>query len=47
MNAQIHEIGVFLGGNNYIGDLGKMTYVNPNQLAYGVLYKWNLSLIHI
>jgi Domain of unknown function (DUF6089) len=44
--AQIHEIGVFLGGNNYIGDIGKTTYVNPNQLAYGVMYKWNRSTRH-
>jgi len=46
MNAQIHEIGAFLGGTNYIGDIGKTTYVNPNELAYGVLYKWNRSTRH-
>jgi hypothetical protein len=45
-NAQIHEIGVFLGGSNYIGDIGKTNYINPNELAYGVLYKWNKSPRH-
>lgn len=44
--AQIHEIGVFLGGSNYIGDIGPTTYVNPNELAYGLLYKWNKSPRH-
>ncbi|MGS2737990.1 type IX secretion system protein PorG [Sinomicrobium sp. M5D2P17] len=41
--AQIHEIGVFLGGSNFIGDVGKTNYINPNKLAVGGLYKWNKS----
>lgn len=45
-NAQIHEIGVFLGGSNYIGDIGSTTYVAPNEAAVGVLYKWNKSPRH-
>ncbi|RZJ71357.1 DUF6089 family protein [Flavobacterium sp.] len=44
--AQIHEIGVFLGGSNFIGDVGKTNYINPNEFAYGVLYKWNRSPRH-
>ncbi|MGC4041314.1 MAG: DUF6089 family protein [Flavobacterium sp.] len=44
--AQIHEIGVFLGGSNFIGDVGKTNYVDPNHLAFGVLYKWNKSPRH-
>jgi len=44
--AQINEIGVFLGGSNYIGDVGKTNYVNPNELAYGLIYKWNKSPRH-
>lgn len=43
MTAQIHEIGVFVGGSNYIGDIGATNYINPNQLAYGFIYKWNKS----
>ena len=45
-NAQIHEIGVFLGGNNYIGDIGPTTYIAPNKGAFGLLYKWNKSPRH-
>ncbi len=44
--AQIHEIGVFLGGTNYIGDIGPTTYVNPSEVSYGLLYKWNKSPRH-
>lgn len=44
--AQIHEIGVFLGGTNYIGDIGPTTYISPDKLGYGFLYKWNRSTRH-
>lgn len=46
MNAQIHEVGVFLGGSNFIGDVGKTNYVSPNEVAFGLLYKWNKSPRH-
>ncbi len=45
-SAQINEIGVFLGGSNFIGDVGSTTYVAPNQPAFGILYKWNRSPRH-
>jgi len=41
--AQFHEIGFFLGGSNYIGDIGTDRYVDPNEFAYGLLYKWNVT----
>ena len=44
--AQIHEIGAFLGGSNYIGDVGKTNFVDPNKIAIGILYKWNKSPRH-
>jgi hypothetical protein len=44
--AQIHEFGVFIGGSNFIGDVGPTTYVAPNKLALGLLYKWNKSPRH-
>jgi hypothetical protein len=44
--AQIHEIGVFVGGSNYIGDVGSTTYIAPNEPALGLLYKWNKSPRH-
>jgi hypothetical protein len=46
LNAQIHEVGVFFGGSNYIGEVGKTNYINPNELAYGIIYKWNKSPRH-
>jgi len=46
MNAQIHEVGIFVGGSNYIGDVGSTTYISPNEPALGLLYKWNKSPRH-
>jgi hypothetical protein len=45
-NAQIHEVGVFVGGSNYIGDIGLTTFISPNEPAIGILYKWNKSPRH-
>lgn len=45
-NAQIHEIGVFLGGANYIGEIGPTTYIAPKEPAFGLIYKWNRSPRH-
>jgi len=44
--AQINEIGVFIGGSNFIGDVGATDYIAPNQFAIGGLYKWNRSKRH-
>lgn len=46
VHAQIHEFGVFVGGSNYIGDVGQTNYIAPNNLATGLLYKWNKSPRH-
>jgi hypothetical protein len=46
LNAQIHEFGVFIGGSNYIGDVGSTAYISPNEPALGILYKWNKSPRH-
>lgn len=32
--AQRHEIGVFGGGANVIGDIGKSSYINPMPVSY-------------
>jgi hypothetical protein len=45
-NAQLHEIGAYIGYSNFIGDVGSTTYINPNHLAYGAIYKWNRSPRH-
>jgi len=44
--SQIYEIGGFLGGSNYIGDIGKTDYIAPNEMAYGFLFRWNRSARH-
>lgn len=41
--AQIHEAGIFLGGSNYVGDIGSTNYIRPNNIAGGVIYKYNLN----
>lgn len=46
LKAQINEFGVFLGGSNYIGDVGPTTYLAPKDLAIGFVYKWNRSTRH-
>lgn len=45
-HSQINELGLFLGGSNFIGDVGATNYISPNQLAIGGLYKWNRSKRH-
>ncbi len=44
--AQINELGVFVGGANYIGDVGPTDYIAPDDLALGIIYKWNRSPRH-
>ncbi|MFM9825686.1 DUF6089 family protein [Flavobacterium sp.] len=46
VNAQIHELGVFGGGSNFVGDVGLTDYLYPNKPAFGILYKWNKSPRH-
>jgi len=44
--SQINELGLFIGGSNFIGDVGATNYISPNQLAFGGVYKWNRSPRH-
>ncbi|PDH46308.1 MAG: hypothetical protein CND43_00710 [Flavobacteriales bacterium MED-G15] len=41
VHAQFHEVGAFLGGANYIGDVGSSYFVYPENVAVGLVYKWN------
>lgn len=41
--AQTYEVGAFIGGANYIGDVGSTSYINPNSLVAGGMVKWNRS----
>ena len=41
--AQVHELGLFLGGSNTIGDVGSTLPILANSPAYGLVYKWNIT----
>ena len=41
--GQVYEVGVSLGGTNYVGDIGSTKYINPNQLAGNVFFKYNYN----
>ncbi len=43
LNAQTYEIGMFAGGTNNIGDVGKTNYISPSGPAFGGIFKWNKS----
>lgn len=44
--SQNWEAGAFVGGANYIGDVGNTTYIKPSDLVFGGLLKWNRSTRH-
>lgn len=44
--SQTYEIGGFVGGSNYIGDIGKTNYIAPSNFAFGGILKWNRSPRH-
>jgi hypothetical protein len=41
--AQTYEVGLYGGGANNIGDVGRMNYIAPSGPAFGALFKWNKS----
>jgi len=46
VNSQTYEVGLMLGGSNYIGDVGATTYISPNDFSIGAIAKWNRSKRH-
>ncbi|MCF4100146.1 DUF6089 family protein [Gillisia sp. M10.2A] len=44
--GQTFEVGPFIGGANYIGDVGSTAFINPNGLVAGGIVKWNRSERH-
>lgn len=46
LSAQIYELGVFAGGSNAVGDVGNESYIAPNRLAIGGVFKYNRSPRH-
>ena len=43
LSAQVYEIGFFLGGSNYVGDIGRTNYIYPNKAAGAVFFKYNYN----
>jgi hypothetical protein len=41
--SQTHEVGIFAGGSNYVGDIGRTNYIYPNEIGGGLVYKYNLN----
>ncbi|MDO4728008.1 MAG: DUF6089 family protein [Bacteroidota bacterium] len=46
LSAQIYELGIFAGGSNAVGDVGKEDYIAPNSLAIGGVFRYNRSPRH-
>ena len=40
-SSQTYEVGLFAGGANNIGDVGRTNYILPSNIAFGGLFKWN------
>ena len=38
MSSQTYEIGGFLGAANYIGDVGKTTFIAPKTSVFGGVF---------
>ncbi len=41
--GQINEVGISLGGTNYVGDIGKENYIGFDKISFGFVYKYNLN----
>lgn len=41
--GQMYEIGISLGGSNYIGDIGRTDYLYPSKFAGAAFFKYNLN----
>ena len=43
MSSQTYEIGGFLGAANYIGDIGKTTFIAPKTSVFGGVFGYGLG----
>ena len=39
--GQVYEAGIFVGGSNYVGDIGRTNYIYPNKIAGAAFIKYN------
>ncbi|HLT50394.1 MAG TPA: DUF6089 family protein [Arenibacter sp.] len=42
-SGQTYEVGLFAGGTNNIGDVGRTNFILPSGPAFGGIFKWNKS----
>ncbi|MCM4169490.1 hypothetical protein KCTC52924_00525 [Arenibacter antarcticus] len=42
-SGQTYEVGLFAGGANNIGDVGRSNFILPSGPAFGGIFKWNKS----
>jgi hypothetical protein len=42
-SAQLFEIGGFVGGSNYVGEVGPTTFLRPNKIGFGGIFKYNYT----
>jgi hypothetical protein len=41
--GQMYEVGISIGGSNFVGDIGRTTYIYPNKVAGAAFFKYNLN----
>ena len=41
--GQMYEVGISIGGSNYVGDIGRTNYIYPNKIAGAAFFKYNLN----
>ena len=39
--GQVYEAGIFVGGTNYVGDIGRTNYLYPNKIGGALFFKYN------
>jgi hypothetical protein len=39
--GQMYEVGISVGGSNYVGDIGRTSYIYPNKIAGAAFFKYN------
>jgi hypothetical protein len=39
--GQMYEVGISVGGSNYVGDIGRTSYLYPNKIGGAAFFKYN------
>jgi hypothetical protein len=43
--GQMYEVGISVGGSNYVGDIGRTSYIYPNKIGGAAFFKYNKNPI--